>query len=51
MEKIKMNPNPTPKNVEEVFIVLENIFDNYDGYDRRLKAYYYMNELLNKSDG
>jgi hypothetical protein len=51
MGKIEMNQNPTPKNVEEVFIILENIFDNYDGYDRRLKAYYELNKILNKSEG
>ena len=37
--------------VESLFIELENIFDNYDGYDRRLKAYEIINTALYPSKG
>ncbi len=37
--------------VESLFIELENIFDNYDGYDRRLKAYEIINTALYPREG
>ena len=37
--------------VESLFIELESIFDNYDGYDRRLKAYEIINAALYSSKG
>jgi len=37
--------------VESLFVELENIFDNYDGYDLRLKAHEIINAALYLSDG
>lgn len=34
------------KSPESVFIKLESILDNYDGYERRLRAYKYLYKLL-----
>jgi len=38
-------------NVESLFVELENIFDNYDGYYRRLKAYEIINAAMYQCDG
>jgi hypothetical protein len=42
--------NETDSKVESLFIKLESIFDNYDGYERRLKAYEIINDALYASD-
>jgi membrane-associated HD superfamily phosphohydrolase len=41
--------NEIDSNVENLFIELENIFDNYTGYNRRLKAYEAINAALHPS--
>ena len=44
----KLRRQETVKNIdiEDVFIKLESIFDNNDGYDRRLEAYEYLHRIL-----
>lgn len=46
----EIQSNIPDSKVESLFVELENIFDNYDGYDRRLKAYEIINSVLYPSN-